>query len=280
MTNSTTERFLFFLAYYYRRFFSKRREGDAFRRKFYRITRWRSVAVISETEEELIVRPKKNKPGDLRLCVRKGNSSDILVFGQVYMEKEYKALSKKIKGAEIRFVIDAGANVGFTSLYLQQYFKDAFFLVVEPDVKNMEQLKKNFQLNKLENYQAHLAGLWSSDSWLKIHKDANDDKEWAYYVTASKQPTDLEGISLQVLLDKSGFDVIDILKIDIEGGEKELFSKVEDISAVLQKTRFLALEIHDHMADRQHILSVLKKNNFTCVDYKELTIATNQSLAR
>ena len=282
MNNSATERLRFFCSYYYRKLFSKPVVDDLFRKRFYRATGMRSVSILSETEAELIF--KLNEPGrkEQKFCTRKKKSSDIQVYGQVFVKKEYEALVEKIlahrKSSDIRFIIDAGANVGFTSLYLQQTFPGAFFLALEPDEKNLEQLKKNFKLNDLNNTELHLSGLWSSDVWLQINRDADEGKEWSYYVTASAKPTNLKGISLSTLLDKTEFSLIDILKIDIEGGEKELFSKEETISPVLKKTRFIAMEIHDHLADRQHILSILEKNNFSWFDHEELTIASNQSL--
>ena len=282
MNNSATERLRFFCSYYYRKLFSKPVVDDLFRKRFYRATGMRSVSILSETEAELIF--KLNEPGrkEQKFCTRKKKSSDIQVYGQVFVKKEYEALVEKIlahrKSSDIRFIIDAGANVGFTSLYLQQSFPGAFFLALEPDEKNLEQLKKNFKLNDLNNTELHLSGLWSSDGWLQINRDADEGKEWSYYVTASAKPTNLKGISLSTLLDKTEFSLIDILKIDIEGGEKELFSKEETISPVLKKTRFIAMEIHDHLADRQHILSILEKNNFSWFDHEELTIASNQSL--
>lgn len=282
MNNSAKKRLIFFCGYYFRKIFSLTTADDQFRKRFYRATGKTAVSIITENNDELQFRLKRNDQHDLQFCVRKKNSSDIQVFAQVFDKKEYEALVKKIltsaKDPDIRFIIDAGANVGFTSLYLQQFFPEAFYLVIEPDEKNFEQLQKNFKLNKLENAEMYLSGLWSSDGWLKINKDAFGGKEWGYYVTASDSPTNLKGISLPTLLSKTDFPFIDILKIDIEGGEKELFRKEEIITPILQKTRFIAIEIHDHVADRQHILAILKKNNFRWFDHEELTIASNQSL--
>jgi FkbM family methyltransferase len=282
MNNSAKERLIFFCGYYFRKIFSLTTADDQFRKRFYRATGKAAVSIIAENEHELQFSLKRKDEKDIQFCVRKKNSSDIQVFAQVFDKKEYEALVNKIfsygKNPGIRFIIDAGANVGFTSLYLQQFFPDAFFLVIEPDEKNFEQMQKNFKLNNLENTEMYLSGLWSSDGWLKINKDAFGGKEWGYYVTASDRPTNLKGISLPTLLSKTDFPFIGILKIDIEGGEKELFRQEEIIAPILQKTRFIAIEIHDHLADRQHILAILKKNNFSWFDHEELTIATNQSL--
>ena len=52
----------------------------------------------------------------------------------------------------------------------------------------------------------------------------------------------LMGISLQSLVEKIGWDKIDLIKIDIEGGDEAVIpSSVE----ILQKTRFLIIEIHN-----------------------------------
>ena len=282
MNNSATERFGFFCSYYFRKLFSNPTTDDLFRKRFYRATRKESVTILSENENEIIFKLNNKTKNDLQVCVRKKSSSDIQVFSQIFKKKEYEALVKTIlesaKEPAIRFVIDAGANVGFTSLYLQQYFPKAFFFVIEPDENNLQQAKKNFRLNKLVNSEMHLAGIWYSDCWLQINRDADEGKEWSYYVTASDKPSGLKGMSLSAILNKSDFPLIDILKLDIEGGEKELFTKEESISPVLQKTRFIALEIHDHLADRKHILSILEKNKFIWFNQGELTIATNQSL--
>lgn len=254
---------------------------DLFRKRFYRVTKNRPLTILDENNDELTVKLNEGDLKNIQCAVRKKNSSDILVFGQVFIEKEYGALVKKItkqiKTSDIRFIIDAGANVGYTSLFLHNYFPDAFFILIEPDEENFTRAKKNLFKNKLTHTEMHLAGLWSSDCYLKINRDAFDGKEWGYYVTESESPGRLKGISLSALLEKSEFPVIDILKMDIEGGEKEIFSKEELISPLLQKTKFIAIEIHDHLADRRHILTILEKNNFTWFDHKELTIACNRS---
>ena len=282
MNNSSSERFGFFCSYYLRKLFSPATAEDLFRKRFYRATAPGSVTINAENENELNFSLKNNNGKGLHFFVRKKNSSDIQVYKQVFVKKEYHALvnliSENNMQDNIRFIIDAGANIGFTSLYFHQFFPDARFVVIEPDEKNFEQMKKNFEVNGLVKTQMHLCGLWSSDGWLQISRENDEGKEWSYRVMASDIPTNLKSISFSTLLNKPEFDIIDILKIDIEGSEKELFSNEEIISPVLQKTRFLAMEIHDHLADRRHINSILEKNNFKWFRHEELTIAANQSL--
>ena len=45
---------------------------------------------------------------------------------------------------------------------------------------------------------------------------------------------------------ESGFDEIDLLKIDIEGAEKEVFG-APDVDEWLSKVKVLTIELHDRM---------------------------------
>jgi len=47
---------------------------------------------------------------------------------------------------------------------------------------------------------------------------------------------------------------------------------------ILQKTKFLAMEIHDQVANRQHIYEVLRSAGFEYFESGELVIATNKAL--
>ena len=73
------------------------------------------------------------------------------------------------------------------------------------------------------------------------------------------------------------FETIDILKIDIEGSEKEVFTGANADVSFLSKTKCIAVEIHDEFDCRDAIYSILTKYNFKYFDSGELTIGINQS---
>ncbi len=66
-------------------------------------------------------------------------------------------------------------------------------------------------------------------------------------VTESKEynSNSTKAISINDLITEYNIETIDILKIDIEGSEKELFEKNFDYW--LSKTKLLIIEIHDGM---------------------------------
>jgi FkbM family methyltransferase len=255
---------------------------DLFHKRFYRMAKGVQGTVIRKDENEIIYTVKAMASHPLQFYIRTGVSSDVLVFSQVFKAKEYEPLVNEIreqkKEAAIQFIIDAGANVGYTSVLLKHAFPSAFLLAVEPDSENAEQIRKNLSINKVDHYLILQGGLWSTECWLQLKKERGSGKQWAFYVVQSDRPTDLKAYSLPSLLNKYTYPTIDILKIDIEGSEAELFKDEATIMAVLQRTRFLAIEIHDDLADRQWIYAVLKKCNFSLSEHGELTIATNLSL--
>jgi FkbM family methyltransferase len=238
-----------------------------------------TVSVLMNNEMLFqIKKPSAQTP--LGAYIRMVGSSDMKVFYQIFREQQYKPLIRMIQKARqqshIHFMIDAGANAGFTSVYLKNFFPHSQLVALEPDESNARQILKNYELNHLENYYLEQAGLWSRSEWLQVYRDGKEEQ--AFYVKPTETPTGLMGISLESLMKKYNQPVIDILKIDIEGSEKELFADVESIKKILHCVRFIAMEIHDDMADRKHIYNVLQSCQFTWIDVGELTIARNERL--
>ncbi len=274
--------FPFFFYYYLKKISgSKIPALDIFWKRFFRMSKKLHGRIVKEEDKEICYQSNINSK-QTQLYIRTKGSSDIQVFSQVFKENEYQPLieevHKKNKQASIHFIVDAGANVGYTSVLMKQFFPEAFLLVIEPDNDNTLQIRKNFEGNHLQHYDILESGIWSKDCWLNLKKDSDNGKEWSFYVTESEHPTQLKAHSLATIIKKYPYPFIDILKIDIEGSETEIFKNKSEISNILQRTRFLAIEIHDALADRNYILSILKENNFNWFEHSELTIATNQSL--
>ena len=76
------------------------------------------------------------------------------------------------------------------------------------------------------------------------------------------------------------FEIIDVLKIDIEGSEKQLFSDEVSANAFLSKTKYIAIEIHDELDCRAQIDKCLTLNNFDYFLINGLTIGVNRNLVK
>lgn len=216
------------------------------------------------------------------LKTRKRPSSDLEVFSQIYRYLEYEPLVKIFKEnfpeSHSLKIIDAGSNIGLTTVFLSKFFPGASFIAVEPDSENFEVMATNFDLNHIDSVQKIKGGVWSRNAYLKIVTDFRDQKHWSIRVEETDEATALQAFSINALLEINNWQQIDILKIDIEGSEKELFVGQNSDLSFLNTTKCLAIEIHDEFNCREAIYQILHENNFKFVNSGELTIAVNQNL--
>lgn len=216
------------------------------------------------------------------LKIRKRPSSDMDVFSQIYRYHEYQPVvntfQKYFPKVKTLNFIDAGSNIGLTTVYFSTYFPGSNFIVIEPDTSNFETLSFNLSVNQINTVTKVKGGVWSTNAHLKIVRDFRDKNDWSFRVEEVSEATDLQAFSINYLVDKNNLDSIDILKIDIEGSEKEvLLSPKSDVS-YLAKTKCIAIEIHDEFDCREAIYEVLRQHNFDFFNSGELTIGINQSL--
>lgn len=219
-------------------------------------------------------------PSGIDLISRKEPSSDIDVFFQVWVNKQYLPVIDLMKGVLNDYdnikIIDAGGNVGYTALYFKQIYPKAHIIVVEPEISNFVLLEKNLKLNKYQDIIPLRAGIWKRQSYLEVNKDFRDGKGWSYYVQEASYPTKLKGYSVTDLLKKYKWERIDLLKIDIEGGERYLFENEKQAKTFLSITKFIAIKIHDEFNIRDKIYKCLADNRFEYFNVGELTIGRNR----
>ncbi len=169
----------------------------------------------------------------------RNNTSDYTAFQTIFVHGEYDYKLPFVP----EFIIDCGANIGLTTLYFLSKFPDCEVVAIEPEDANFEMLKKNTSLFKKVNRIK--AAIWIDDSKLKIVDDP-EQSYWGKRVMPSNDITDdslIDTVRIDKILKNSGRDTIDVLKIDIEGAELELFS--EGYEAWLPKTKVLMIELHD-----------------------------------
>ena len=170
-------------------------------------------------------------------------ASDIPTYEQVFMTYEYEF---KVDSPPA-VIIDAGANVGLASVLFANRYPEARIIAIEPEQGNYEMLCKNVEA--YPNVTPVLGALWNRNTEIEIcnpgrgnwgfvtkenHQAAKDEKPTGQMVPA---------MTVDEILRKFGFDRVDILKIDIEGAEREVFS---DTSAWIDKVDAMILELHEY----------------------------------
>ena len=147
----------------------------------------------------------------------------------------------------------------------------------------MEPSKSTF--NRLEGNVEHIVniiciqkGIWSKNSFLKPDLSFRDGQDWSFRLVEDTQKGN-EGIEVttinQLCIDKN-ISMLDLVKMDIEGGEAEIFKNGK--LDWLDRTKVIALEIHDEFECRELIEGILNDKKFELMHSGELTIGFNQEL--
>lgn len=171
-----------------------------------------------------------------KLYIRK-NTSDEGVLYQCFINKEYDIPMDKTP----KTIIDLGANTGFSSVFFKNKYPEAKIVAVEPEKSNYDLLVKN--ITNLDNVFAYNAAIWHRQAHLTI-----EDKgwgHWGYVVNEVDEHTKdaIKAISIDQLMEDHAIERIDLLKVDIEGSEKDLFST--GYEKWLAKTDLIVIELHD-----------------------------------
>ena len=184
------------------------------------------------------------------VCVRLG-TSDAVVFGDIFDLKEY-GLCEKINAS---FIIDGGGNVGYSAIHFYHQFPSAQILVVEPDEENYKRCLQN-----LKSYQdrCHIvnAAIWSEKTNLKL-KESTDNLSWGIRVELPKadEHSDVQTTTIPDLMEEYDFPRIDLLKLDVEWAELNIFKY--NYEKWLPKTKNIVIELHDDEC-KQVFLDALK----------------------
>jgi FkbM family methyltransferase len=182
---------------------------------------------------------KVHVPGIQHPVWLRAKTSDLEVFCQIFGHREMGFFRSR----EARYIIDAGANIGLTSVLLANVCPSARIDALEVDGNNADLLRRNTAPYK--NVRVIEKGLWRKTGFIKILNP--DASAWAFRVgeAAGSDAGSIPAIGVADLLSASGFPAVDLLKVDIEGAEKEVFDS--GASVWIQHVRQLAIELHDRV---------------------------------
>ncbi len=241
----------------------------------YDLKRNNLVLNFEKTNDNYLV----NLKNGLKLFMRNHNHSDYKVFKQIFNHKEFEVVLKMIllnkkSNKEIN-IIDAGANVGYTSLFFNHFIKSSKIFGIEPSENNCEIYKLNSRyFNNIKIYERALSE--KSNILFDLNSDFRDGKDWSI-ATKENQNGTIQGITIQEIINENNLDYISLLKIDIEGAERFIFKKGNNLD-FLKITEIITIEIHDEFDIRNVINEILIENDFYLLESGELTIGINKNI--
>lgn len=201
---------------------------------------------------------------DFPVNARRG-TSDLKVFHQIFTLREYRCLDGlKLNG----LIVDLGANVGYSSAYFLSRFRQASVVAIEPDEANYNILVENLKPYG-DRFSAIQAAIWPGAE--SVNLDRSLGEEWGFTVLPSKNGA-IRTIDIPAILSGSGYDRISLLKIDIEGAEKQLF---EADTSWLDQVDNIVIELHDEEA-RKIFFSKIDTSYFIISTCDELTVCLSR----
>ena len=172
-------------------------------------------------------------------------------------------------------IIDAGANMGASSLYFSDVWEDAFVASIEPEKYNFALLK----LNTVGKSILPLEGAIGSEIGTMYLTDPGHGDVGFRVASSGEYEVSVYTIEKVMEIGRSKGATPFICKIDIEGGESELFSKNVDW---MNEFALIIIELHDWMQPMQGssdaFLKAISKLNFELLHKGENIFFFNKNL--
>ncbi|GAB3330618.1 hypothetical protein GCM10027299_35560 [Larkinella ripae] len=179
--------------------------------------------------------PQARHPIYLRL-----GTSDRKVFNNIFVYGEYDAVEL---GFSPKSFLDGGGNIGLAAVYFANRYPQMQVLSVEPETENFKILQQN--IAPYQTIRAVKAGLWSRPAYLEIRDTGGG--EWGFVVEETESPGAgaVRAESIDGLMRQQGGKPFDVVKLDIEGSESEVFRS--NTASWLPGVRALIVELHEWM---------------------------------
>jgi len=167
------------------------------------------------------------------------NTADRGIVNSVVLEDEYRIKNLDLKDSST--IIDIGGQNGYFSVYASKNVKKIF--VYEPVLENYKNILKNIELNKLEDkiIPFNLA-VSDKKGKIKIYLSKENSGNHSIYGSGDEY-IEAQSITVQDIFENNNIEKCDLLKIDIEGGEYNIFYNLSD--KYFEKIKNICMECHE-----------------------------------
>ena len=200
------------------------------------------VYVVDVNPADLTV---KFRVGSDYLTVRYRNTCDLYLLEELYLQKMYDG---DYYGS---FVIDVGGYIGETALFFAQRGARRVFCV-EPAPDNFRLLEQNISQSSFKDKIVIIrAAILDKDGSVEFYM--NRQRPTGSHVanchdfmksrTRSDLKYNVQAMSFQSLLEYTGLEEVDVVKLDCEGSEYDILLGTPD--SVLKRVRKYIIEYHN-----------------------------------
>lgn len=174
------------------------------------------------------------------------NTTDISIYHQIFVDREYQLPLSRAP----RVIVDAGANTGFSALYFAQKYPEARIIAIEPEPSNLAVLRRN--VDHSSQIEILDQALWHESTELDLFDPGagraglqkDGFQTLAPGTAAGRSTVKVRAIDLDTIMRQRSIGFIDLLKVDIEGAERELFAHS---GRWIRNVGTIVVELHDRM---------------------------------
>jgi len=159
-------------------------------------------------------------------------ASFLYIFGEVFEREIYRFKA----ATESPRIIDGGANIGLSTIYMKQLYPQSHITAFEPDEAVYNVLKENMATFGFEDVECIRKALWNSDTSLDFLHEGADGGRFPQAGDTGRI-SHVPAVSLRPYLRGP----VDFLKLDVEGAETEVLQDCEDL---LCNVEYLFVEYH------------------------------------
>ncbi|MEU6957628.1 FkbM family methyltransferase [Streptomyces sp. NPDC045714] len=215
--------------------------------------------------------------GPVTVRVRR-NQSDLMVLWEVLLHCSYDLVAEYgVRMPErLDTIVDLGANTGLASAYLCARYRPRVLLAVEPVPDNVAVLRGNARLSGTDwrieeaavgsragSAELFVSGLWDScTTHPEVARARRTDPD-RLEPLMPRPAVSARMLSMPDLFDRHGLATIDLLKVDIEGGESDLFAEPEPW---MNRVDRIVAEIHDKYIDGDAVRVTLHRAGFDRIE--------------
>jgi FkbM family methyltransferase len=196
------------------------------------------------------------------------NRGDIQAIREVWLTPTYLPPSPRDR---IGVCVDIGANIGFATLYFARHHGAGECVVVEPDAGNAGLLRRNLEQNGIRAVVLE-AAVGRSDG---VGRFAQSQESNLGRLAEAGVPVNV--LSMPSVLANVEGRRVDLLKVDIEGGEAELFA---GDTSWLDRVDAIVIEFHQEVTAPAPIISRITAHGFRHVPSDSMREGTTDAFVR
>ncbi len=163
------------------------------------------------------------------------------IVDDIFVNEPYKL---NLPDFQPKLILDCGGNIGCAAVYFADKYPDAQIYSIEPQKHNFKILQYNTLF--YDNVHPINSALWGKETFIRVEDKGYGVAGYMTVETTEDAPEAFKTVTVSKILRDSGFEEIDLMKVDIEGAEKEVFG-APDVDEWLSKVKILMIELHDRM---------------------------------